>query len=82
LFIAGTEFEGLSLNDIIKKTQGKEDKSAIFNNAAQVFNHTFYWNSMQSNGGGRPTGKIAHKITQAFGDYPKFAEAFSSATAT
>jgi len=47
-----------------------------------VFNHTFYWNSMKPNGGGRPTGKIAQKITQAFGDYSKFIEAFSSATAT
>lgn len=81
-FIAGTEFEGLSLNDIIKKTQGKEDQSAIFNNAAQVYNHTFYWNSMTPNGGGRPTGKIAQKITQAFGDYPKFVAAFSSAAAS
>ena len=63
-----------------KKTYGKEDKSAILNNAAQVFNHTFYWNSMKPNG--RPTGKIGQKITQAFGDYSKFAEAFSNAAAT
>jgi len=81
-FIAGTEFERMSLEDIIKKTQGKEDKSAIFNNAAQVFNHTFYWKSMKPNGGGRPAGKIAQKITQAFGDYSKFSEAFSSAAAS
>lgn len=81
-FIAGTEFEGLSLNDIIKKTQGKEAQSAIFNNAAQVYNHTFYWNSMTPNGGGRPTGKISQKISQAFGDYPKFVEVFSSAAAS
>ena len=81
-FIASTEFEGLSLNDIIKKTQGKEAQSAIFNNAAQVYNHTFYWNSMTPNGGGRPTGKISQKISQAFGDYPKFVEVFSSAAAS
>ncbi len=81
-FIAGTEFEGMSLEDIIKKTQGKEDQSAIFNNAAQVFNHTFYWNSMKPNGGGLPSGEIARKITHAFGDYAKFAEAFSSAAAS
>jgi len=80
-FIAGTEFEGMSLEDIIKKTQGKEDQRAIFNNAAQVFNHAFYWNSMKPNGGGLPSGEIARKITHAFGDYAKFAEAFSSAAA-
>ena len=71
--IEGTEFEGMSLEDIIKKSDG-----GLFNNAAQVWNHTFYWHSMTPNGGGKPTGKIAELIDRDFGSYDKFVEAFKN----
>lgn len=80
--IAGTEFEKASLEDIIKKTAGKSDQTSLFNNAAQVFNHTFYWNSMTPGGGGEPKGRTADMIGKSFGSYQKFSEAFSNAAAT
>jgi Fe-Mn family superoxide dismutase len=70
--IAGTEFETLPLVEIIRKSQG-----GVFNNAAQVWNHTFYWNCLKPNGGGEPTGKVAELINQAFGDFEKFKEEFT-----
>jgi len=80
--VAGTEFEKSTLEEIIEKTAGKPDQAGLFNNAAQVFNHTFYWNSMKPGGGGKPAGRIAEKIRETFGSYEKFAEAFSGAAAT
>jgi Fe-Mn family superoxide dismutase len=80
--IAGTDLEKASLEEIIRKTAGRQDKSAIFNNAAQVFNHNFYWNSIKPGGGGEPKGRMAEKIDESFGGYQKFAEAFSSAAAS
>ena len=80
--ISGTEFENASLEEIIKGTAEKTDQSALFNNAAQVFNHSFYWNSMKPDGGGEPSGRIAESIERSFGDYGKFAEAFTTAAAT
>ena len=77
--ISGTNYEKMSLVEIIQKTAGVADKAAIFNNAAQVFNHTFYWNSMQPQGGGAPSGKIGQKIEESFGNYQRFKEAFSDA---
>ena len=77
--ITGTPLEKLSLEEILIKTQGQADQTALFNNAAQVFNHTFYWNSMMPEGGGKPKGKIAEKIDASFGSYDKFAEAFAGA---
>ena len=65
--IVGTEFADLPLEDIIRKAQG-----AMFNNAAQVWNHTFYWNCLSPNGGGEPGGKLADAIGKAFGDFAKF----------
>ena len=70
--IEGTEFADMSLEDIIRKSQG-----GMFNNAAQVWNHTFYWNCLSPNGGGEPTGKLADAINAAFGDFAKFKEQFS-----
>ena len=70
--IAGTEFESLSLEDIIRKSSG-----GIFNNAAQIWNHTFYWNSLKPKGGGRPSGPLAEAIDKTFGSFDKFKEEFS-----
>ena len=72
--IKGTDLEGKTLEEIIK--------AGIFNNAAQVWNHTFYWNSIAPNGGGKPTGAIAAKVDEAFGSYEKFAEEFANAATT
>ena len=70
--IAGTEFADMSLEDIIRKSQG-----GMFNNAAQVWNHTFYWHCLSPNGGGEPTGKLAEAINAAFGSFEKFKEEFT-----
>ncbi|MDA0781088.1 MAG: superoxide dismutase [Rickettsiales bacterium] len=75
--IEGTEFAGSSLEEIVAKSEG-----GIFNNAAQVWNHTFYWNSMKPNGGGTPEGELADKINEAFGSFDKFREEFANAAAT
>jgi len=80
--IAGTEFESMPLEDIIQKTAGRTDQTSLFNNAAQVFNHTFYWNSMKPGAGGEPGGRIGDRIRADFGGYAKFAEEFSNAAAT
>jgi len=80
--IEGSDLENKSLEEIIKATAGKPDKAGIFNNAAQVWNHTFYWNSMKPQGGGKPSGKLAEKINADFGSFDKFKEDFSNAGAT
>ena len=80
--IKGTDLEGKTLEEIITASAGDAAKAGIFNNAAQVWNHTFYWNSMKPNGGGKPTGAIAAKIDEAFGSYEKFAEEFTAAATT
>jgi superoxide dismutase, Fe-Mn family len=76
--VAGTEFEGQSLESIIKATAGKADKAGIFNNAAQTWNHTFYWKSLKENGGGPARGALAQKIDAAFGSYDKFKAEFTN----
>lgn len=70
--IKGTEFESMSLDDIITKSSG-----GVFNNAAQVYNHTFYWNCLSPKGGGAPTGKVADAINAKFGSFEAFKEAFT-----
>jgi Fe-Mn family superoxide dismutase len=70
--IPGTEFEGKSLEDIIKSSSGP-----VFNNAAQIWNHTFYWNCLSPNGGGEPTGAVADAINAAFGSFAEFKTAFN-----
>ncbi|MCR4377062.1 MAG: superoxide dismutase [Rhodospirillales bacterium] len=79
---ADTDMAAMSLEDIMKATAGNAAKAGIFNNAAQVWNHTFFWNSMKPKGGGKPTGAIADAINAAFGDYDKFKEAFKTAGMT
>jgi len=75
--LPGTPFEKLSLEEIIKKSVG--GPSAIFNNAAQVWNHTFYWNCMSPQGGGEPKGALLNAITKTFGSFDAFVEQFSKA---
>jgi Fe-Mn family superoxide dismutase len=71
--IPGTEFENLSLEDIVKKSSG-----GIFNNAAQVWNHTFYWHCLSPKGGGEPSGALADAINKSFGSFASFKEKFSA----
>ncbi len=80
--IAGTDLEGKNLEEIILAVAGDTSRAGVFNNAAQVWNHTFYWNSMKPGGGGVPTGAIAERIDADFGSYEKFAEAFKTAGVT
>ncbi len=75
--IPGTEFENLSLEEIILKSSG-----GIFNNAAQIWNHTFYWNGLKPNGGGKPTGALLEAIEKAFGSFDAFKEAFTKCAVT
>lgn len=80
--IAGTDLEKADIEEIIKKTAGNSQKAGIFNNAAQVWNHSFYWKCMKPGGGGAPTGKLADKIKADFGSFEKFVEEFKTAGAT
>lgn len=75
--IPGTEFEKMSLEETIMKSSG-----GIFNNAAQIWNHTFYWHCMKPNGGGEPTGKLAEAIIKAFKSFDEFKKLFSQASIT
>ena len=70
--VGGTDFENKSLEEVVKTSEG-----GIFNNAAQIWNHTFYWNSLSPNGGGAPTGKVADAIANAFGSFDEFKEKFN-----
>ncbi|SNR60596.1 superoxide dismutase, Fe-Mn family [Methylobacillus rhizosphaerae] len=73
----GTEFENASLEEIIKQSSG-----GIFNNAAQVWNHTFYWNCFKPNGGGEPTGVLADAINKTFGSFEEFKKQFTQKAIT
>ena len=70
--VKGTEFENAGLEDIVKKSSG-----GIFNNSAQVWNHTFFWNSMKPGGGGKPSGALAAAIDKKWGSFDAFKEAFA-----
>jgi Fe-Mn family superoxide dismutase len=80
--IKGTEYANLSLEGIIKKSYKDETAQAIFNNAAQVWNHTFFWNCMKPNGGSAPKGELATKINNTFGSYEEFIQKFKHDAAT
>jgi Fe-Mn family superoxide dismutase len=75
--IQGTEFANSSLEDIIRKASG-----GVFNNGAQVWNHTFYWNCLSPKGGGEPSGALAAAITKAFGSFAQFKEKFTNSAVT
>lgn len=80
--LAGTGLEKKDLEAIIKEVAGDASKIGIFNNAAQAWNHSFFWNCLKAKGGGRPTGQVAKKIDADFGSYEKFAEDLKNAGAT
>ena len=75
--VPGTEYEGKSLEEIIKVSSG-----GIFNNAAQVWNHTFYWHCLSPDGGGEPTGELADAINETFGSFENFREEFTKTSVT
>jgi superoxide dismutase, Fe-Mn family len=80
--VAGSDLEGKSLEDTILAVGGDAAKAGIFNNAAQIWNHSFYWQCMKPGGGGAPTGALAEKINADFGSFEKFVELFKAAGAT
>ncbi|BAW95740.1 Mn-superoxide dismutase [[Synechococcus] sp. NIES-970] len=80
--VAGTELDNQSIEDVIKAIANDPAKAGLFNNAAQAWNHSFYWNCMKPGGGGQPTGALADKINADFGSFEKFVEAFKAAGAT
>ena len=77
--VEGSPMERMSLEELIKSTYKDDSKIAVFNNAAQVWNHTFFWNCMKPNGGGAPKGDIAQAIERDLGGVAKFEEAFKKA---
>ena len=80
--VAGTDLAEADLETIIKKVAGDPARAGIFNNAAQVWNHSFYWKCLKAGGGGTPTGAVAAKIAAAWGGYEKFAEELKNAGVT
>ena len=74
--IPGSEFEGKTLEEVVKSSTG-----GVFNNAAQIWNHSFYWNCLSPDGGGEPTGAVAEAISEAFGSFDKFKEEFNTSAA-
>jgi Fe-Mn family superoxide dismutase len=80
--IEGSDLANADLETIVKKVVGDASKAGLFNNAAQVWNHTFYWKCMKPNGGGPPTGTVLQKINSDLGGYEKFVEAFKNAGIT
>ncbi len=79
--VKDTDYENLTLEEVILKS-AKENKTPVFNNSAQIYNHTFFWNCLSPNGGGAPKGKIAELIDGSFGSFDKFKEEFSAKAAT
>ncbi len=80
--VAGTEYENMSLEEIIQATYGKADKQAIFNNAGQALNHQMFWMSMKPNGGGAPKGKLLEMIIEQYGSYDNFKQELKNAAVT
>jgi Fe-Mn family superoxide dismutase len=80
--IVGTQYENMSLSAIIRQTAGKPEYTAIFNNAAQAWNHDFFWNSMTPNGGGAPKKALLKDLETSFGNYENFRQTFKTAALT
>jgi superoxide dismutase, Fe-Mn family len=79
--IAGTKLENLPLKDIVQKSYGNKELVSTYNNAAQLFNHNFYWECMKPNGGGKPQGRFLQAIEQSFGNFDAFNKLFSESAA-
>lgn len=77
--VLGTAYESMGLEEVVAKTAGHVDEAAVFNNAAQIWNHDFYWNSLSPKGGGEPEGSFGRRIDTHFGSYKKFLEDFAEA---
>ncbi|XP_074264601.1 superoxide dismutase [Fe], chloroplastic-like [Silene latifolia] len=80
--IVGTELDGMSLEDVVSVTYNKGDMLPSFNNAAQAWNHEFFWESMKPGGGGKPSGELFAQIEKDFGSFEAFVTEFKSAAAT
>ncbi|OUX71296.1 MAG: superoxide dismutase [Fe] [Synechococcus sp. TMED90] len=80
--IEGSDLDGKSLEEVIAAVSGDSSKAGVFNNAAQVWNHSFYWQCMKPAGGGQPSGALLDKINADFGSYDAFVEQFKAAGAT
>jgi len=78
--VPGTKYEKMSLEEVVKATNGQASEKKVFNNAAQVWNHTFYWHCLAPRAGGEPTGKIKDAIDKAFGSFADFKKKFSEAS--
>ncbi len=80
-FVVGTKYESMTLEEVIKASHGQASEKKIFNNSAQVWNHTFYWHSLAPNAGGEPTGAAKDAIDKSFGSFADFKTKFSEAAA-
>ncbi len=80
--VAGTPFDDQSLEEVIMATAGDQSKAGIFNNGAQAWNHTFYWNCLSPNGGGKPSGSLASRIDEDFGSFDTCRDELATAAAT
>ncbi len=80
--VEGTDYASMTLDDVMKSSHGRVEDTAIFNNSAQVWNHTFYWNSMKPNGGGIPQGKLHDAIVRDFGEIQKVIDGLKNAATT
>lgn len=80
--VKDTEFENMPLEEVVKNTAGRKEFTGIFNNAAQAWNHAFFWNCMQKDGGGEPSGELKKKIERDFGSYENFRSEFKTAATT
>jgi Fe-Mn family superoxide dismutase len=80
--VEGKDLAQMSLEEVIRASAGKPDMTGVFNNAAQVWNHTFYWNSLKPGGGGKPGGTLGAMIDASFGDYDTFRKEFANAAMT
>lgn len=80
--VTGTPYDDQKIEDVIVATADDPEKTAIFNNGAQAWNHSFYWNSLSPSGGGKPSGQIAEKIDADFGAYDAFKNELANAAAT
>jgi Fe-Mn family superoxide dismutase len=78
--VKGTAYEGATLEKIIADSAGKADQAGIFNNSAQIWNHTFYWNSLKPNGGGKPSGKLAAMIDSDLAGFDNFKKELAATT--